>query len=433
LIPIPDIETRQLIEIRAYQTARLKETLQYLKIHSPYYKELFATHKIDVTEINSIEHLHRIPITTKDIFSRRNFDFLCVPRHHIADYCTTSGTTGDAVTISLTAKDIERLAYNECVSFQCADGKAGDIYQLMLTLDRHFMAGMAYFMGIQKMGASTVRVGPGSPQIQIENILRFKPTTLVAVPSFLLKLIAYAQENNIDLNSTSVRNAVCIGESIRDTGFKPNELGKRINSTWSIKLFSTYASSEMQTAFTECVHGCGGHHHPELLIVEILDDNGKQLKAGEFGEVTITTLGVEGMPLLRYGTGDICAYYDEPCACGRNTIRLSPVEGRKNQMIKYKGTTIYPPAIADALSTVAEIQDYMIEVSQNDIGTDDILIHICQNGNHDMTEQKVKAALQSKIRVMPQLNFVSSAFIQEKRPVNMRKPLSVLFHKQSNP
>ncbi|MCW3127069.1 MAG: phenylacetate--CoA ligase family protein [Bacteroidetes bacterium] len=424
---IPDIEKKALNEISIYQMERLKEALQYLSQNSPFYKELFANHNIAPNSINSLSDLQKLPTTSKEDFSKRNLHFLCVNKTEIADYCTTSGTTGDAVTIALTAKDIERLAYNEAISFACADGKAGDVYQLMLTLDRHFMAGMAYYAGIHKLGASTVRVGPGPPQMQIENILRFQPTTLVAIPSFLLKLIEYAEANGIDLNSSSVKSAVCIGESIRDSSFGNNALSERIQAKWNIKLYSTYASSEMQTAFTECVHGNGGHHHPELLIVEILDDEGTQLKAGEYGEVTITSLGVEGMPLLRYRTGDICAYYDEPCACGRNTIRLSPVSGRKNQMIKYKGTTIYPPAIQDALSTVREIQDYIIEISQSDIGTDEILIHVCQNGNHDATEQKIKAALQSKIRVIPSLNFVSTTVIQGMRPASSRKPLSVIF------
>lgn len=96
-------------------------------------------------------------------------------------------------------------------------------------------------------------------------------------------------------------------------------------------------------------------------------------------------------------------------------------------MIKYKGTTIYPPAIQDALSTVREVQDYIIEVSESEIGTDEILIHVCQTGNQDATEQKIKAALQSKIRVIPSLNFVSTTTLQNMRPANSRKPLSVLF------
>jgi len=183
----------------------------------------------------------------------------------------------------------------------------------------------------------------------------------------------------------------------------------------------------MQTAFTECEHGKGGHHNPELLIVEVLDDEGKQLKAGVFGEVTVTSLGVEGMPLLRYRTGDICCYYDEPCACGRNTIRLSPVVGRKNQMIKYKGTTIFPPSIYDALSAVPEVKDYIVEVTKNDLGTDEIEIHIALSGSLDAAEQKIKTSLQSKLRVTPNLNFVSGQHLQSMRPADSRKPLMILF------
>jgi phenylacetate-CoA ligase len=100
-----------------------------------------------------------------------------------------------------------------------------------------------------------------------------------------------------------------------------------------------------------------------LLIAEILDDEGNLLPPQTLGELTITTLDVVGMPLLRYRTGDICMYYNEPCACGRNSIRLSPVVGRKNQMIKYKGTTLFPAAIFDALSSLTEVIDYVVEVS----------------------------------------------------------------------
>ncbi|HRG90443.1 MAG TPA: AMP-binding protein, partial [Chitinophagales bacterium] len=312
-------------------------------------------------------------------------------------------------------------------SFICAGGKAGDVYQLMLTLDRQFMAGMAYYLGIRKLGAGAVRVGPISPQMQWENIQRFRPTAIVAVPSFILKLIDYAQANGIDLNQSGIQRAVCIGEPVRHADLQPNTLAKRIGEKWNIALHSTYASTEMQTAFTECEHGKGGHHNPELLIVEILDDAGNQLKAGEFGEVTITSLGVEGMPLLRYRTGDICCYYDEPCACGRHTIRLSPVVGRKNQMIKYKGTTIFPPSIYDALSVVPEVKDYIVEVSKNDIGTDEIHIHISLNGSIDVAEQKIKASLQSKLRVTPSLSFVSAQQLQSMRPAESRKPVMIIF------
>jgi phenylacetate-CoA ligase len=153
-------------------------------------------------------------------------------------------------------------------------------------------------------------------------------------------------------------------------------LGKKINESWNIQLYSTYASTEMQTAFTECGEGCGGHLQPELLIAEILDENNQPVGPGVPGEVVITTLGIEGMPLLRYKTGDICMYMDEPCGCGRNSLRLSPVIGRKKQMIKFKGTTLYPPALFDMLNEMAEIIDFAVEVYSNEIGLDEVLLHL---------------------------------------------------------
>ncbi len=414
-------------EINNCQRQKLRETLLYLSEHSPYYKKLFVQCQIDILSVTAVEDLPLLPTTSKDEFCKHNFDFLCVPKTKIVDYTTTSGTTGSPVTIALTENDLQRLAYNEQQSFIRAGGANTDVYQLMLTLDRQFMAGMAYYLGIRALGAAAVRVGPISPQMQWENIMRFKPNSIVAVPSFILKLIDYAEINGIDVNASSIEKAICIGEPVRNTDLTENVLAKRIHHKWGLKLFSTYASTEMQTAFTECEHGQGGHHAPELIIVEILDDAGKQLSAGEFGEVTITTLGVEGMPLLRYRTGDICCYYNEPCDCGRNSIRLSPVVGRKNQMIKYKGTTIFPPSIYDALSVVTEVKDYIVEVSKNELGSDEILIHVALSGSLDVAEHKIKTSLQSKLRVTPQLNFVSTQQLQAMRPADSRKPLMILF------
>lgn len=421
------VSNQSLSAIKSFQEQILKEQLEYLQVNSPYYKGLFEAHSIDVSNINTLEDLAQIPTTTKQDFSNRNFDFLCVPKSKIIDYTSTSGTTGSPVTIALTENDLQRLAYNEEQSFICANGESTDVYQLMLTLDRQFMAGMAYYLGIRKLGASAVRVGPISPQMQWENIHRFKPNSIVAVPSFILKLIDYAEANGIDVNNSGIEKAICIGEPVRNADLTPNTLAKRIGEKWNLQLFSTYASTEMQSAFTECEHGKGGHHNPELLIVEILDDEGKLLEAGEFGEVTITSIGIEGMPLLRYRTGDVCCYFDEPCECGRNTVRLSPVVGRKNQMIKYKGTTLFPPSIYDALSEVSEVRDYIVEVSKNDLGTDEIQIYISLSGNLDTTEKKIKTSLQSKLRVVPSLNFVSAQHLQRMRPAESRKPVMILF------
>jgi phenylacetate-CoA ligase len=395
------------------QEQKLQELLAYLNIHSPFYRELFDANNINIDDIKTLDDLKLIPTTVKEDLQKRNDDFMCVSRDQIIEYSSTSGTLGSPVTIALTENDLLRLTYNEYSSFTCADGKPDDVYQLMLTLDRQFMAGLAYYSGIRKIGAGIIRLGPGVPSLQWETILRLKPTAIVAVPSFIYKLIQYAQEHGIDINSSSVKKAVCIGENIRNTDFSLNILGKKITDAWDIKLYSTYASTEMQTAFTECGYGKGGHHQPELLIVELLDENNQQVAPGEPGEVTITTLGVEGMPLLRYKTGDICLYDDKPCECGRTTLRLSPIIGRKKQMIKFKGTTLYPPSLFDLLNGMEEILDFVAEVYSNEIGMDEVLLHILPVNYTDECDRKIRANLQARLRVSPHVTYVQYDEIQK--------------------
>ncbi|HEY4197056.1 MAG TPA: AMP-binding protein [Mucilaginibacter sp.] len=395
------------------QEQKLQELLQYVAHHSPFYKELFAKHGVSVAEVKTLADLALIPTTTKEDLQQRNNDFLCVPVGKVVEYTSTSGTLGSPVTIALTENDLIRLAHNEYNSFSCADGSKDDVYQLMLTLDRQFMAGIAYYLGIRKLGAGIIRLGPGVPSLQWETIKRLKPTAIVAVPSFILKLIAFAKEAGIDINQTSVKKAICIGENIRNTDFSLNILGKKITESWDIKLYSTYASTEMQTAFTECGEGKGGHYQPELVIVELLDENEKHVDPYTPGEVTITTLGVEGMPLLRYKTGDICMYFDEPCACGRTSLRLSSILGRKKQMIKFKGTTLYPPALFDLLNEREEILDFVVEVYSNEIGLDQVLLYVLPIENSEECDHRIRAYLQARLRVSPHIKYVTAEEIQK--------------------
>lgn len=410
----PEIEFRPTAEIKTFQEGKLKELLVYLQKHSLFYQRHFANNSIDIAAIKNLEDMQGIPPTTKDDLQQNNWDFLCAPKSDIVEFASTSGTLGKPVTLALTDNDLHRLAYNECISFACADGTADDLYQLMLTLDRQFMAGIAYYEGIRKLGAGLVRVGPGLPAMQWETIERLKPTALVAVPSFIVKLIEYARQNGIDPNKSSVKKAICIGEGLRTPAFDLNIIGQKIKDAWNIDLYSTYASSEMQTAFTECKHGAGGHHHPELLIVEVLDDKGNLVQAGEPGEVTITTLGVEGMPLLRYKTGDIAVAYTQPCQCGRTSLRLGPVLGRKQQLIKLKGTTIYPPGIFELLNEMSSIRDYVVEASTGELGTDELKLHLLVSEEmKDDIRKHLSAIFQSRLRVVPDIYFATAPELEK--------------------
>ncbi len=402
---IPKIEIASLSEIKTFQEQKLLELLDYVNKNSPFYKRLFANEKIDIKSIKTLKDLALLPVTTKEDLQKYNDDFLCIPPNKIIDYATTSGTLGEPVTFGLSNNDLDRLAYNEAISFDCAGIKEGDIVQMMTTMDRRFMAGLAYFLGLRKMKVGVIRVGAGIPELQWDSILKYKPNYLITVPSFLLKLIEYAEIHNIDINNSGVKGAICIGESLRNQDLTLNTLAQKISEKWNIKLFSTYASTEMSTAFTECENSIGGHHHPELIIIEVLDENNLPVKNGESGELTFTTIGVEAMPLVRFKTGDIVQLHSNPCSCGRNTVRVGPVIGRKQHMIKYKGTTLYPPAMNDVLNNFDAIENYIIEISTNDLGTDEILIKIAVIEQSELFLQKLKDHFRAKLRVTPKIEF----------------------------
>lgn len=424
---VPDIETASVTEIKQFQEKKLAELMIYANTHSAFYKARFKEKRIDISEIKTLDDLKKIPVTSKDDLYSYNQDFICVSPDKIIDYVTTSGTLGDPLTFVLTDKDLDRLAYNEHISLACAGGTKNDIYQLMTTLDRRFMAGMAYFLGLKQMGAGVVRVGNGMPEFQWDTIKRLKPTVAIAVPSFLLKLVEYAEQNNIDYANCSIKKVVCIGEPIRNEDFTYNTLGKRITDKWPIQLFSTYASTEMGAAFTECEAGKGGHFHPELLIVEFLDDQNETVAEGEAGELTVTTIGVEGMPLIRFKTGDICKAHYEPCSCKRTTMRISPILGRKQQMIKFKGTSLYPPSLYDILNTVPYIQNFIIEVYTNDIGTDEILINIGAVNPPENFDKELKDHFRAKLRVAPTIVLQTPENISKQQlPEMSRKPITFI-------
>lgn len=429
---IPDIEKLRHPEIKKFQNRSIPPMLEYLNERSPFYREMFRKEKIQIDKIRTIEDLAHIPPTKKEHLHKYNDRFICVPDEKIVDIVTTSGTLGDPVKFVLTDGDLNRLAYNEYLSFLCAGGSNKDVYQLMTTLDRRFMAGMAYFLGIRRMGASIVRVGNGMPELQWDTIKRIRPNALIAVPSFLITLMEWAEARGIEYHSSSVTKAVCIGETLRNPDFSLTTLAGKIREKWDLQLFSTYASTEMATAFTECEYGVGGHHHPELIIVEFLDEHDQPVGEGEAGEVTITGLGVEGMPLLRFKTGDVCHHYTEPCLCGRTTMRLGPVIGRKNQMIKYKGTTLYPPALYDILDNVAEIKNYIVEVSTNEIGTDDITIRMgCRNPSAGL-EKRIKDHFRAKLRVAPSIVFDEVERIEQRaHPEDKRKAVRFIDHRNA--
>ncbi len=190
-----EIESLSASEIRLYQEKALTVFLKYVTRNSRFYIDHFKVNGIKADRIKTIADLVNVPPTRKEDLQKRSADFICVPKAKIIDYLTTSGTSGDPVAYAMTENDLRRLAYNEYLGFRCADCTSKEIFQLMTTIDRRFMAGMAYFLGSRRLRSAMIRVGNGIPELQWDTINRFSPTALIAVPSFLINIIDYAEKN----------------------------------------------------------------------------------------------------------------------------------------------------------------------------------------------------------------------------------------------
>ncbi len=407
------LEFKSKDEINSIQNELLRKHVKYLAENSPFYKNMFKRINFDPDLIQTVADLQKLPFTTKSDLENNGDDFLCVSQDKIIDLCQTSGTTGRPVSMLQTRQDIERLGYNEEISFRSTGITQSDRVIIGVAMGRNFMAGLAYYLGITRIGATAIRSGAASASLMIETIRTQKPTAIVCVPSLLLRIGNIMKENSLDPATMEIKRVVCIGEPIRGQDLSLSKLGQKLTDAWNARVYGTYASTEMATTFCDCESECGGHIHPDLIAVEILDSGGNPVPAGHPGEIVATPLNVEGMPLLRFRTGDIAALYTEPCSCGRQSYRLGPIKGRSKQMLKIRGTTVYPPAIFDALHDCADITGSYIEV-YNDYELSDRVVVVVGSENPDLSPDNVAEIIASKVRVKPEIKIVTSAEVKNK-------------------
>jgi len=405
-----DLEFSRPEAIRAVQERLLGEHLAYAAAHSPFYRELFRERGVQLSG-SALETLRGLPFTDKKLLSERNDDFLAVPMSRVVDLSLSSGTTCHPTAVMFTEMDLKRLAYNEEISFAGCGMTRDDVVLLTCTMDRCFIAGLAYFSGVRSLGAAAIRNGLSSFESHWELIRRLKPTVLVGVPSFLLKLARFLESRGIDPASTGVRKAVCIGEPIRDRSLSLLRAGELLAQLWGARVYSTYASTETITSFCECTAQQGGHLHPDLAVVEIVGEDGEPLPDGEAGEVVLTPLAIEGMPLLRFKTGDRGFLVEGPCACGRNSQRLGPILGRTSQMIKFRGTTLYPESIFSVLDSLPAVSEYYVAASSDFHLCDQVRVYVALR-DPSLSRENIMDKLQAHLRVRPEVSVVTEEEIR---------------------
>lgn len=407
---IDELEFKSEEEIRKTQESLLRKALDYMLTKSPFYKERLRGLNTDNINLDAIRSL---PFTSKEDLQTRNFDFLSVSGEKVVEYVNTSGTTGAPIYIALSANDLERLKENEMKSFTVAGTTSGDTFQLAVTLDSMFIAGMAYYLGITGLGAKAVRVGTKNTKMHLKVMKELRPNGIVSVPTYLIALAKEAEREGTKLKDLGIKKAVLIGESIRNRDFSFNNIGKTIQDIWDIDLYSTYGNTEVATSMCECKEKMGGHIHPDLVYCEIIDDKGNPVSEGETGELTVTTFRTEAMPLLRYRTGDITFIINERCECGRNSPRIGPILGREKQAIKLKGTTIYPSQVEDILNGIPEVVNYVLEAYIGDDHGEKLHVKVGSGRRDELFRKEIGKKIHAHARVTPEITLHDPELIRE--------------------
>lgn len=401
----PDLTPRQ---INTILDSGVAATVAYAKQHSPFYRQKLT----DAPEVRTTSDLQSLPLTTKHEVSQSNEQFWSAPRENFVDLCTTSGTTGIPSLYPLTGPDLDRLAFNEYLCFRRVGLSPGDVVVLAVTMDKCFMAGLAYFQGLRRLGVTAIRVGASSPAMLLSMIERLRPTAIVSVPSFLKRVAEYANQQGFYLAGSTVRKLICIGEPVRQSNWNLTPLGSHIAKQWNAQVFSTYGITELATSFCECAAGKGGHLHPQLLHAEIVDDAGRPVPDGQEGQLVATTIGVQAMPLIRFATGDMTFITHQQCDCGLQTARIGPILGRKDQAMKIKGTTVYPAAVQRALQSLEQVIDYVMIATAPTALSDELEVIVACRGEPAGALETIREKLRGDLKVLPTVRIASLQEIQ---------------------
>jgi len=366
----PDKETLPREEIEKLQLQRLRKTLQFLKNSRSKFKEKYKD--INPEDIKSLEDLKELPFTTKDeLRDSYPFDHIAVDISKCARMHMSSGTTGIPVINIMTRNDIAQWGEIMARCLVCATLTPEDRIQIMPSFGL-YNGGFGFHYGAETLGCFIVPSGPGRSLMQLKLIKDLEVTAFGAIASYPARLIEVAKESGFDFRETKLRVAILGAETWSD------EYRKRIEEEMGVKTFDIIGMTETGGVGLgiDCPARAGIHVWEDHYIVEIVDpETGEVLPEGEEGEMVITTLTREGLPLIRYRTRDITRIVSkEPCSCGRTHLRVDRIKGRCDDMLKVKGVNFYPSQIEAILMRYKGLSPYYQIVLETVKGKDEITI-----------------------------------------------------------
>ena len=406
-----DIETMGRDQLQELQLTRLKETVKHAA-NSPFYKEVFEKNGITPDSIQTLDDLRKIPFTTKnDLRSHYPFGMAAIPIQKCVRIHSSSGTTGNPTVVLHSAKDLDQWANQVARCMYMVGLRDTDVFQNTSGYGM-FTGGLGFQYGAERLGALTVPAAAGNTKRQIKFITDFGTTCLHIIPSYATRLAEVMYEMGIDPRRDTKLHTVCIGAEPHS-----EEQRKRIEQLLGVKAYNCFGMSEMNgpgVAF-ECPEQNGLHIWEDYVIPEIINPNTLEpVPEGEIGELVLTTINREAMPLLRYRTRDLTRFIPGECPCGRTHRRLARFVGRSDDMIILKGVNIFPIQIEKILMNFKELgsnylitietvgynDEMMIEVELSDLFTDDF-------STLQRLEKEVTRQLKDELLLTPRVKLVA--------------------------
>lgn len=368
----PKLELMERKELEELQLQRLKSVVEKVYKNVPFYENKFKQAGITPQDIKSLKDLVKLPTTKKqDLRDNYPFGLFAVPLEEVVRVHASSGTTGKPTVVGYTAKDIETWSDLMARDFVMVGVEKSDIFQNAVNYG-FFTGGLGVHYGIERMGAMAVPSGVGNTERQLEIMMDFGVTVLHCTPSYALYLAETARAKGV-VDRLSLRIGCFGAEPWSD------ESRKELEETLHIKAYDSYGLSEMMgpgVAF-ECQEQNGLHIWEDHFLIEILDKNEQPCAPGEPGELVITSLTKEAMPLIRYHTGDVTYIMEEKCGCGRVSRKLHRFLGRADDMLIVRGINVFPSQIEDVLVSIPEIGNYFqVVVDRKKHGLDEISIQV---------------------------------------------------------
>ena len=395
-------ETLPREEIQKMQLERLQETVRRVYDKVPAYKKKMDDSGISPSDIKTLSDLSRLPFVTKqDMRDNYPFGLFAVPKKELVRIHASSGTTGKPTVVGYTQGDLE--TWTECVSrIACMGGATPEDTAQICFGYGMFTGALGLHYGLENIGAAIVPSSTGNSEKQIMYMKDFETSLLVATPSYALRLAEVAKEMGLDPKcDLGVRIALVGSELLTDA------MREEMHRFWGddVLITSNYGMSELMGPGVsgECTEHCGMHINEDFFIPEIIDPKtGEVLPDGSEGELVITCIKKEALPLIRYRTKDITRLHYEKCKCGRTFCRMENLKGRSDDMLKIRGVNVFPGQIEEVILSVEEIGPHYEIIVERDGYLDKMTIKVeLLHSTDSFTElEKITAKIRNKLRTV---------------------------------